>query len=197
MDYFDWDNKDGFFPVDLQNATTDDDDDPIDFNNIFLPNDESQDIKPTIIDRIKNELGITKEEFDRFISKIKAKEKDKKETYVKRVLIPKSGTKTRCTICSRRYVSLKDEALIFEIALYHFTYGKKFSRSIVSKLHNKICSNLDIGKMRRDDSRSIKHYFNRYLNKGFEIIREARKYIIDHPEFIDVIKEDKLKNKNK
>lgn len=198
----DWDKKDDFFPVDFKDLYDIDDYDPMEFDpigidEIKIDNEEYQIEKKTLIERIRDELGITKEEFDSFISKIKVRERNKKETYEKKVIITKAGTQTGCTICNRRYVQLCDEALIFENAFYHLTYGKKFSRDIVTKLHNKICHKLDIGKMIRDDIRCIRPYFTRYLDMGFEIIREARNYIIEHPEFIQVIEEDKLKSKNK
>ena len=118
----------------------------------------------------------------------------KKESYVRTVLTTHvNGGKRHCTICSRHFLSLTEEARIFEIAFYYFTYGKKYDRRFVYQLHNIICHSIGVIKMSRDQSRSIKSYFRDFVNSGFEIIQEAHKYCLEHHEFIEKIAHFKQK----
>lgn len=144
------------------------------------------------LERIKNELGITKEEYEAFMRVLKDKLKDKKPTYERIVTTHhESGTIKRSTTCCRRFISLSDDARIFQIAFFHFTYGNKFQKKFVKILHNHICGTLHIKPINRDQFRSIRQYFSMFLHSSFEIIFQGRKYCMEHPEFIEQIAKSK------
>lgn len=94
---------------------------------------------------------------------------------------------------SRKILSLSGLAEEFRVSFYSLTYGKKFSKNFVQKLHNKVCSSLKLRKMNREESRSIKLYFLHFANDGFQIINAVRNYLDENPEFLDEITESRTK----
>lgn len=163
--------------------------DPNDPDESKLPPDKpQQDYKNSLIDRIRNEMNLTEEEFNAFANVLKEKMKNKKETYVRTVMTTHvNGDNRRCITCSRHFLSLNEEARIFEIAFYYFTYGKKYDRKFVYQLHNAICKSIGLVKMSREQSRSIRSYFHDFSSRGFLIIQEAHKYCLEHQEFLEKI----------
>lgn len=144
----------------------------------------------SLLQRIHDEMNFSDEKFVEFNKKLKKAMKTEKEDYVVPVKqVRRIDNVQRCTVCSRRILSFSKHALEFKVAFYHFTFGRTFDKQYLKKLHNNICENIHIRKISRDESRSIKLYFANFWNSGFEIIREAHKYLEEHPEFVKEIRD--------
>lgn len=150
-----------------------------------------------ILPRIQKEMNFSERKISEFIIKFKKAMKLEKEEYVIPVKqVRKIGNVQRCTNCSRRILTFTDHALEFKIALYHFLFGRRFDKIYLKKLHNSICDSINLPKMSRAEYRSIKLYFAHFWNRGFEVIREAHKYLEEHPDFANEIKSTFDKSKD-
>lgn len=101
--------------------------------------------------------------------------------------------KVRYSFGNRKILSLSGLAEEFRVSFYNLTYGKKFSKNFVQKLHNTVCSSLKLRKMNREESRSIKLYFLHFAKDGFQIINAVRNYLDENPGFLDEITESRSK----
>lgn len=99
----------------------------------------------------------------------------------------------RCSISSRKILSLTGGPEEFRIAFYHLTYGKKFSKLYVQKLHNAVCNSLNLRRMNREESRSIKLYFLHFAKDGFKIINAIRSYLEENPDLVNEIDDSRSK----
>ncbi|OHS99415.1 hypothetical protein TRFO_34139 [Tritrichomonas foetus] len=95
-------------------------------------------------------------------------------------LYPKNNIKSNP---KKFHIQLTNEAVIFKNELYHlFGEKKRFSKSDVKTIHNNICQKLCLSKITRSEFRSMNIYFNNYAKYMDIIIREARIYLLHHPE---------------
>ena len=201
--YSDYENFDEFFNFDkisdaiskkaLENSNKQNDETTKDNpqNNDNFENQHS------LMEKIKNELDINEKEYIKFLQKIKKARKNRKSTYHVRVKQERNfgKNKSRCTYCIRQILSLSDDWFVFKEAFYHFTYGEVFDKSLVQKLHNKICSSLGIRKATVQEGRNIRLYFNNFANCAFRIIKEGRKFLRENPEFRELIDHSKQNKK--
>lgn len=68
-------------------------------------------------------------------------------------------------------IKLTENAKNFQYSFYQiFTTRKKFPKKFVVIIHNEICSNLNLKRVNRDETRSISLYFNDFANHAAKIL---------------------------
>ena len=72
---------------------------------------------------------------------------------------------------SKTKVDLSPKELSFKLFFYQiFTKKAKFPKKLVTKIHNTICSSLNLPKMSREETRSIDKYFKNYSSESNQIL---------------------------
>ncbi|KAK8876561.1 hypothetical protein M9Y10_006778 [Tritrichomonas musculus] len=92
------------------------------------------------------------------------------QTSQNEVLTERSTDRTM-TNGSKMKVDLSPNELSFKLFFYQiFTKRTKFPKKLVTKIHNKICSSLNLPKMSREETRSIDKYFKNYSRESNRIL---------------------------